>query len=354
MGACMSANSTLRRVRRLRPMLAAAAAGVCLGASGPASAFSELVVFGDSLSDNGNLYKLSDVVSDLFPLPGLQAVPPLPYYEGRFSNGKVAVEYLSTLLGVPLKNFAVAGATTGATNPNFTSLPAVPILDALKYTGLSTQVSNYTLALTLSGTTADSNALYMVWAGANDISHASNLPATFGSVIATAVNNIAGAVTSLYDKQARNFLLPLLPDLGATPRALGLDAVKPGTASFLTLVSTQFNQALTNRFTQLAATWTDEQFYIYDTFSEQHRTMDLAEAAGNNVTDACFDPSVPSLCANYGASYYYFDEIHPTTSTHLALAQGMAALVPEPATVLSMGLGVLALLGVAARRRRIG
>lgn len=350
----MPAKSTQHRATRLRPLLAASAAWLCLGASGPASAFSELVVFGDSLSDSGNLYKLSDVVSDLFPLPDLQAVPPAPYFDGRFSNGKVAVEYLSTLLGVPLKNYAVAGAATGATNPNFTNLPAVPILDALKYTGLSSQVGNYTLALTLSGTQADSNALYVVWAGANDITHATNLAGTFGSVISTAVDNIAGAVTSLYGKQARNFLLPLLPDLGATPRALAMDAVQPGTASFLTLVSEQFNQALSARFAQLAATWTDEHFYVYDTFSEQHRTLALAEDAGYNVTEACFNASVPSLCADYGASYYYFDDIHPTTSTHLALAQGMAAMVPEPGTMLSMGLGVLALLGVAARRRRPG
>lgn len=348
----MPATSASRRSLRFRPLLAATAAWLCLGASGPASAFSELVVFGDSLSDNGNLYKLSGVASDLFPLPGLQAVPPWPYYDGRFSNGQVAPEYLSTLLGVPLKNFAVAGAATGATNPNFATLPSVPILDALKYTGLSTQVSNYTLALTLSGAHANSNALYMVWAGANDISHADNLQLTFSSVIATAVDNIAAAVTSLHSKQARNFLLPLLPDLGATPRALVMDAAKPGAASFLTYVSMQFNQALTNRFTQLAATWTDEHFYVYDTFNEQHRTMDLAEAAGMNVTDACFVNSPPSLCAAYGANHYFFDDIHPTTSTHLALAQGMAALVPEPATVLTMGLGVLALVGVAARRRR--
>ena len=44
--------------------------------------YSNIYTFGDSLSDTGNLYKLS--------LPFLGGYPGEPYYQGRFSNGAVA------------------------------------------------------------------------------------------------------------------------------------------------------------------------------------------------------------------------------------------------------------------------
>src|SRR5580698_7941700 len=68
-----------------------------------ASSFSSVVVYGDSLSDNGNLYSLI-------------GYPPPPYYNGRFSNGPVAAEQLATALGAPLFDFAVGGATSGVGN----------------------------------------------------------------------------------------------------------------------------------------------------------------------------------------------------------------------------------------------
>src|SRR5688500_5638293 len=64
-----------------------------------AAPFTRIVAFGDSLTDNGNLY-----ASEAYP-------PSPPYFEGRGTNGPVAVEYLSAALGVPLLDFAVYGAT---------------------------------------------------------------------------------------------------------------------------------------------------------------------------------------------------------------------------------------------------
>ena len=74
-----------------------------LAAFASASTFTSVIVYGDSLSDNGNLYALT-------------GQPPAPYYNGRFSNGPVAVEYLASTLGVPLSDFAWGGATTGIGN----------------------------------------------------------------------------------------------------------------------------------------------------------------------------------------------------------------------------------------------
>src|SRR4051812_38820866 len=74
-----------------------------LGVVAEAEPFSLVVVYGDSLSDNGNLF-------------GAAALPGPPYFQGRRSDGPVAVEKLAAALGVPLLDFAWIGATTGIGN----------------------------------------------------------------------------------------------------------------------------------------------------------------------------------------------------------------------------------------------
>ena len=79
-----------------------------LSAAPPADAgqFTKLVVFGDSLSDTGNVFAVTH-----------GAVPPsAAYYAGRFSNGPVWPEYLAASLSLPLENFAYGGAQTDRRN----------------------------------------------------------------------------------------------------------------------------------------------------------------------------------------------------------------------------------------------
>jgi phospholipase/lecithinase/hemolysin len=83
--------------------------------------FEELYIFGDSLSDPGNLFDFSGGI-----------FPPPPYFEGRFSNGPVWSEYFADLLDLsPARlleaqtdpfaasegiNFAISGANSGDSN----------------------------------------------------------------------------------------------------------------------------------------------------------------------------------------------------------------------------------------------
>ena len=74
---------------------------------------STLVVFGDSLSDNGNLFALTG-----FPLP--------PRWEGRSSNGPVYAEQLANFLHMNLDDRAFAGAeASDASPPVIVNPPAV-------------------------------------------------------------------------------------------------------------------------------------------------------------------------------------------------------------------------------------
>ncbi|KAJ2777299.1 hypothetical protein GGI15_004553 [Coemansia interrupta] len=66
-----------------------------------ATSQSSLYVFGDSISDTGRLSALT-----------LHAVPPPPYWQGRFSSGPVWAEYLALLGNLQLRNYAVGAAVT--------------------------------------------------------------------------------------------------------------------------------------------------------------------------------------------------------------------------------------------------
>ena len=111
-----------------------------------AAPYSAVVVFGDSLSDNGNLYAASK-----------GTIPGAPYYNGRRSNGLVAVEDLAAALNAPLADFAWIGATTGLGGfdgtGNVTQYALIP--------GMTTQFA----AASGSLTPFLSHGLFVVWGG---------------------------------------------------------------------------------------------------------------------------------------------------------------------------------------------
>ena len=78
------------------------------GHGGGASKTSNLIFFGDSLTDNGNLFKLI-------------GEPAAPWWKGRFSNGPTYAEQLPALLGVvgaaSVQNYAFGGARSQNGNP---------------------------------------------------------------------------------------------------------------------------------------------------------------------------------------------------------------------------------------------
>ncbi len=96
----------------LRTLIAATTI-VAAGNAAADTQFSSIIAFGDSLSDNGNYYRLVDGLTPLIPQDG---APPLPYFFGRYSNGPVAVELLASNLELPLVDSAVGGALSGLAN----------------------------------------------------------------------------------------------------------------------------------------------------------------------------------------------------------------------------------------------
>jgi phospholipase/lecithinase/hemolysin len=302
---------------------------------------SQIVVFGDSLSDTGNAYHAT----------GGQ-FPPAPYNSGRFSNGPIWVERLAPMLSAPTPtpssqggtDSAYAGAATGTT-PLGTQLGTPAGLSPLttptgqfiaNVPSLPTQVASYIASL--KGGTPAAGTLATIWAGANDFFDGQRDPTV-------PAKNIANAVSALINAGVKNFLIPNLPDLSKTPYGLSSSAA---TQQGLQALSVGFNNALTADL-RLLASIPGVHIHTLDTFGFfQQLQANPAQFKLSNVT------SEGILSGNPSASgYLFWDDVHPTTAGHQLLAtQAAAALAaPEPSSVLLLGGGFLGLLGYGWRRR---
>ena len=223
---------------------------VLLSASSPVMAgpISGLYVFGDSLSDNGNLSAIAAVATG-----GAVVVPAPPYAPGRASNGPVAVEYLAGALGLgPLvpaalggTNYAVIGAATGEVPFPVPGDPSNTADNVAELLGLAlpvpTGLLNGQLPVFLSTLPAigpiDPDALFVLWGGPNDLAISPSL-----ATAEAAADNIAAALDTLYLAGARRFLVPAMPDLGLTPGA-------PDPTAALSVLSSAFNAQLRDNLT---------------------------------------------------------------------------------------------------------
>ena len=294
-----------------------------------AAAYDQVVAFGDSLTDDGNLLAM-------LGLPGT------PYYQGRFSNGPVAVEVMAAQLGASLTDYAVGGAQTGNG-------------------GMLTQIAQYGASLPhgpagVASTAASASTLYFVWGGPNDFYSGNNIfvPTTASK----AADNIKIGITNLYNLGARDFFVPLMPDLGLTPSARAANASVPTYSSTATAGSLSFNSLLSANLQTLSNTLSGIHIYSFDTLSYLRQQIQQRGAQGFDVTDACFSGSYKSsagtVCSNPD-QYLFWDGVHPTAIAHTLLGEAFAnslSAVPEPSSWLLLLAGVLALTAASAQRRR--
>ncbi|MGD9876618.1 MULTISPECIES: SGNH/GDSL hydrolase family protein [Desulfococcus] len=249
------------------------------------SVFDEIVVFGDSLSDNGNLFLIEN---QLHPDPAL-------YYQGRFSNGPVWVEYLADLthMNAPLDDRALGGAQS----------------DGLVPPGLIEQVTSYTAAKALP---LSHDSLFIIWIGGNDFLNGNG-------DFQNAVDNINRAMERLAALEAQHILLLNLPDLGAIPDTLGTSDATPATA-----FSLNFNAELVKMIDRFSIDHPEVTLYEFDVFSFFAAVQKDPAAFGfSNVTE----PSPNFQIENNfdGAGHLFWDDRHPTTAMHALLADRVSA-----------------------------
>ena len=331
----------IRRIA-LAGVLAALAAPA---AAAPLSDYSSLIVFGDSLSDPGNLFAQA-------------GVPGFPYFDGRFSSGPVWAEYATD-------DFAVSG--------NFAFGGARATTDADGIPDFALQRDFYE-ASGLRGVQGD-DPLAAIWFGANDLFGA--LASGDGGVVFTSITNAVASISEGILDLATNsgitdFVVFNLPDLGLTPL---YNKVFPSASGAATDATDLFNFLLGNAVTGLDAL-PDLDVTLFDVNALFDELVANPEAFGvGNAEDPCnyisSNPAVQAAAASAAAAAgdpilcsgdevrdrAFFDLVHPNGQVHAELARRFGAEVemtpvplPAGAPLLVLGLGALA---VARGRRQV-
>jgi len=333
-------NSTVRSLVLLAVALGALAVPVASRAQ-PAR-FEAFYLFGDSLADVGN---------DLILTTGFKLNPPVPpsasphrtYFQGRFSNGPIAFEYLWWLVSQQAPGRA-GGLTAYLASPKFGRNAAVSFAFGgsssgyLSQTpgkffvpGLKGQVELFRLAL--NGKRPSSNALYALITGANDyLVTPPSQPADPADVVA----NITDAVEKLYLLGARAIMVLNLPDLGLIPLVAGTPE-----SLILSGLSARHNALLAQALTSLANRLPAAKIIPVDlalAFRTLPPGLDLATPALDTLglppgastclfTNPATCPDVPMFIVD--PKYFFWDGEHPTTAAHQLLGRYLYATLQQ-------------------------
>ncbi|MGB3403121.1 MAG: SGNH/GDSL hydrolase family protein [Microcoleaceae cyanobacterium] len=261
--------------------------------------FNQIYIFGDSLSDPGNLFSITQ-----------GEIPASPSYpQQRFSNGLVWSEYFAAKFGLSPKpfahslacedgiNFAVGGATTGKTNINGATYPS-----------LQQQLDAFITPLHQTHQRANPSALYILWAGANDY--------LGGNITdpAIPIANLSQSIQALYQVGARYILVLNLPELGDTPLAHNNEAINP---TQLNQLSHAHNTLLKTTLEQLRQSLTGIELGLMDIRALFKMAIANPEQLGlKNVTDSC-----QIVACLRPEQYLFWDQLHPTTAAHQIIAE---------------------------------
>ncbi len=339
----------------------------CLYVPFSALAWDNLTVFGDSLSDGGNVGR--------FTYDGAQH----PLYD----------EILAAQLGQTLQpssrggsNYAQGGGVT------------VPALDA----SLNTQ-DQLAAYLQSTGGRADSNGLYIHWVGANDIAAAVTNPLTARETISNSASAAVSQIKTLLDAGAGAVIVPNVPQLGSTPfmvqavlSVLGPAAQSAMVAAFASLDShatpdvAARQQAVRDAFDQAAAqvstipalraALAQQLFSAWQLLSEQVTALSdgynqqeeagLVALNGNIVradiaglfNEVIADPQRYGLSNTLGMAcpvgtsaaectsstpdfsnaqaYLFADRLHPSPAVHAMIADYIQSILDAPAQVAAL------------------
>ncbi len=267
----------------------------------------KMLVFGDSLSDPGNLNKRT---LGLF-------IPPQIYYKSRLSNGPIWSDYTNTALGWAIENYAVAGAET-RTN-GLQELIAVPSF-LQQITENTFKLKNMNKAKTL----------VVVWIGANNyFVNGGKAQDDNGIPIAeivqaqstAAIADIKEGILKLKGMGFRQFVIGTMPELGGLNR----NPKSPFPASDATFfaATAAHNAGLRAMVQDLQSKAPDASLTIFQGFEINQKTIDAPQDFGFTRLNApCFVGSLQgkfdgekTFCAD-PSGYKFWEYVHPNTKMH--------------------------------------
>ena len=257
-----------------------------------ASSYSQIISFGDSLSDNGDADN---------------------YGFGVASNGDVWLDHLAGILGVELLDMAYGGARTYG-HPSSAVSPATTGYQF----GFGWQIEQY-----LATFTVDPDALYTIWIGGNDLLNLEG--ASPEAVIGNAVTIISQGINDLVTAGVQNILVINMPNLGLTPLMNGQNTEEPFNLFNDPVGGTQLSEAFNAAL--------DAAISPYGSTINLTK-LDIFTLMADFISEGLFDNTTNMLqfAGETSDSYLFFDAIHPTTLGHSSVADEAASSVrPVPA-----------------------
>ncbi|BCA96998.1 phospholipase [Legionella antarctica] len=294
-------------------------------------------------------------------------LPGAPYWNSRFSNGRVWNEYLAQMWAIQKSdedvyiNVAFGGGWAATYDYQLTvwNLIRHPlgtiktlIIGKLIPPSLGFTVQGYLLE----HTQLDSETVYFVFSGSNDYLNVLLFEDNYNTTIMSnyvdnVLENLTAAVLKLEQAGAKRFVIMGVPHIGETPKF-----VKTTDRQVLNDAVDQHNQRLAIRMDEWQKQYPKADFLFIDTERYLAKALNNPEQYGfSNISEACIDVKFPMLGAlahtpfarnyvltyahllqyrdpqflvgesnyhlcDFPQDYLFWDEIHPTTRAHNYLA----------------------------------
>jgi outer membrane lipase/esterase len=286
-----------------------------------ASLIGNLVNFGDSLSDAGNL--------SLATGGAIPASP--PYVGGHFTNGPIWADTLAEYLGAA----AVTPSLAGGLDYAFGGAQATGHAPFAPYNTIPNVQEQVAMYLAAHQAEMKPSDLFTIWAGANDFFFSADV----GAVVNPAVpaQAVADAVKTLITAKAggaQQFLVADMPMLGQTPffQDLPDGPVKQAEVAGANAWSVGFNSFLSQDLQQLRATY-GVTILQMNVAQDVQQAIDQHQINGiTNWTDPVGPTNALGLVTSVSPGvnpdqYLFWDTVHPTTKGHQILGRDFAAVV---------------------------
>lgn len=282
-----------------------------------------IVVFGDSLLDNGNIMKTLDI-------------PGKPYHDGRFSNGLVSTEVLADILAkdqkvqeIKHKNYAIGGALTHGANPSsLLRYHSFAVSDQVaRFENEEGRFADDDLVIVNGGA---NNFMFMVY---NEIPYINLMPKF------RVARDLSKIVSKVIKMGAKNIILWNIPDVTRAPgyKEYLSNWVGKFFKSYLKTNVNLQNGLLRNRVAELQMLFPSVNLKLFDFFTLLNDCIDSPRKYGfENVTDACVDSyggadslgniQYDIVVLGDPEKYLCWDYCHPTAKANRVVANKMLEL----------------------------
>lgn len=264
-----------------------------------ASPIHKIVVFGDSLSDTGNIYAYTKH----------QYPPSPPYYKGRLSNGPVWIEhvlehYYPGTAEAHHLNYAFGGAGVSSEEEDKED---DEIDDGAAF-NLTGQIKRY---LKTHNDTADASSLYVIWIGANNYVFTKN---DLDEAVDLTISGIQRNIDLMLQKGMKHIMVINLPELGVSPKARELDSEER-----LSSVAHQHNMKLEIMLEALRQQHPDVDWLAFNVSPLFLDVIHHPSTYGlTNVRESCQKTEADLTHCN---EYLFFDSSHLSARAHESIGK---------------------------------